>query len=58
MWINSITKECSSVRPIRVRLEDSSTRTQEAVTDEILTQAGWEYIIDPPAPGNYNDTTI
>lgn len=52
MWINSITKECSSVRPTRIRLEDSSTRTQEAITDELLTQAGWEYIIDPPAPGN------
>ena len=56
MWINTITKECSSDKPTRVRLPDSSTRTQEAVTDEILKEAGWDFMIDQPAPGANNDT--
>lgn len=55
-WFNTYTRECVVERPVRVRLPDGLTRTQEAVTDEILTEAGWEFIIDPPAPGAINDT--
>ena len=34
----------SETRPIRVRLPDFTTRTSEAVTDEILAEAGWTLV--------------
>ena len=55
-WFNTNTFEYVIDRPVRVRLPDGSTRTQEAVTDEILKEAGWKFMIDPPAPGATNDT--
>lgn len=36
----------SETRPIRVRLPDFTTRTSEAVTDEILAEAGWTLITE------------
>lgn len=35
--------DTSETRPTRVRLPDSTTRTMEAVTDEILAEAGWSW---------------
>lgn len=29
---------------MRVRLSDHTTRTMEAVTDDILTEAGWSWV--------------
>jgi hypothetical protein len=41
-WTNS-NGDTSETRPTRVRLPDSTTRTMEAVTDEILAEAGWSW---------------
>ena len=40
-WVNSITGERIPMRPLRIRLEDGSTRTNEDITDEQLAAAGW-----------------
>ena len=56
MWVNNNTKECTNQRPVRVRLDDGSTRTQEEVTDEVLIQAGWVLVPDLPIPGEHNVT--
>lgn len=38
-------------KPIRIRLPDFTTRTSEAVTDELLYELGWAKINNPtPAP--------
>jgi hypothetical protein len=39
-WKNN-NGEVSDSRPTRVRLPESDTRTAEAVTDEVLAEAGW-----------------
>lgn len=39
-WKN-INGDVSETRPTRVRLPESDTRTAEAVTDEVLAEAGW-----------------
>jgi len=41
----------SESRPFRVRLPDFTTRTGEAVTDEILAEAGWSLVgeVEPQA---------
>jgi len=42
--------DTSETRPTRVRLPDSTTRTMEAVTDEILAEAGWSWqepVVEP-----------
>lgn len=39
----------SETRPIRVRLPDFTTRTSEAVTDEILAEAGWTLVTEQQA---------
>lgn len=39
-WKN-INGDVSETRPTRVRLPESDTRTAEAVTDEVLVEAGW-----------------
>ena len=36
----------SESRPFRVRLPDFTTRTGEAVTDEILAEAGWSLVAE------------
>ena len=36
----------SETRPFRVRLPDFTTRTGEAVTDEILAEAGWSLVAE------------
>ena len=35
--------DTSETRPTRVRLPDSTTRTMEAVTNEILAESGWSW---------------
>ena len=42
-WTNS-NGDTSATRPTRVRLPDSTTRTMEAVTDEILVESGWAWV--------------
>lgn len=39
-WKNN-NGDVSDSRPTRVRLPESDTRTAEAVTDEVLEEAGW-----------------
>lgn len=39
-------------KPFRIRLPDGTTRTNESVTDEVLLEAGYAPISDPP------DTTL
>jgi hypothetical protein len=40
----------SESRPFRVRLPDFTTRTGEAVTDEILAEAGWSLVAEQVEP--------
>jgi len=49
MWTHT-SGETSADRPKRIRLPDYTTRTSEAVTDELLAEAGWTFIepIVPP----------
>lgn len=42
-WTNT-NGDTSATRPTRVRLPDFTTRTMEAVTDEILAEAGWAWV--------------
>lgn len=49
MWTHT-SGETSADRPKRVRLPDFTTRTSDAVTDEILAEAGWawaEPVVEP-----------
>ena len=49
MWTHT-SGETSADRPKRVRLPDFTTRTSDAVTDDILAEAGWvwvELIVQP-----------
>ena len=48
-YINIITNEYELNRPHRVRLESGLTATGPEVTDEMLTNAGWQWE-DPPIP--------
>lgn len=51
-WKN-INGDVSETRPKRVRLPESDTRTAEAVTDEVLAEAGWfweEPVVVLPEP--------
>lgn len=43
MWTHT-SGETSADRPKRIRLPDFTTRTSEAVTDELLAEAGWTFI--------------
>ena len=43
MWTHT-SGETSADRPKRIRLPDYTTRTSEAVTDEILAEAGWTLV--------------
>ena len=42
-WTNT-NGDTSPTRPTRVRLPDCTTRTMEAVTDEILAESGWAWV--------------
>jgi len=42
-WTNT-NGDTSPTRPTRVRLPDCTTRTMEAVTDEILVESGWSWV--------------
>lgn len=42
-WTNT-NGETSADRPTRVRLPDHTTRTSEAITDEVLAEAGWSWV--------------
>ena len=49
----SLSGQYSEYRPIRLRLPDGTTITNEAITDEILTELGWwwdSYIPPEPEP--------
>jgi hypothetical protein len=48
-WIN-INGQKQIDRPVRVRLADGFTRTNEEVTDELLAETGWTYVVDGVAP--------
>lgn len=48
MWTHT-SGETSAERPKRIRLPDYTTRTSEAVTDELLAEAGWT-VIEPVVP--------
>lgn len=48
MWTHT-SGEISAERPKRIRLPDYTTRTSEAVTDELLAEAGWTFI-EPVVP--------
>ena len=56
MWIN-INGQTSLTRPQRVRLSDFTTRTAEAVTDELLAELGWQWVPDVIDQGNENDSS-
>jgi hypothetical protein len=43
MWTHT-SGETSADRPKRIRLSDFTTRTSEAVTDELLADAGWTFV--------------
>jgi hypothetical protein len=43
MWTHT-SGETSADRPKRVRLPDFTTRTSDAVTDDILAEAGWAWV--------------
>ena len=43
-WTNT-NGETSADRPTRVRLPDFTTRTSEAITDEVLAEAGWSWVV-------------
>lgn len=45
MWTHT-SGATSADRPKRIRLPDFTTRTSEAVTDELLAEAGWTFL-DP-----------
>jgi len=53
--------DTSETRPTRVRLPDSTTRTREAVTDEILAEAGWSWrepVVEPVAEPVVTSETV
>jgi hypothetical protein len=47
MWTHT-SGETSADRPKRIRLSDFTTRTSEAVTDELLADAGWTFVEPVP----------
>lgn len=55
-WKNN-NGDVSETRPTRVRLPESDTRTAEAVTDEVLAEAGW-YWENPIIISEYSDPEI
>ncbi len=48
-WIN-INGQQQIERPVRVRLADGFTRTNEEVTDELLAATGWSWVVDEVVP--------
>ncbi len=44
-WINTNGQQ-QIERPVRVRLADGFTRTNEEVTDELLAATGWSWVVD------------
>ena len=49
-WRNHKTKYYQLTRPIRIRLDDGSTLTNEEVTDQLLEENGWHWEEDPVLP--------
>lgn len=58
-WVNQNTKEQLLERPTRIRLDDASTRTHDAISDEDLAELGWVWEDHPPVVNyiNPNNTT-
>jgi len=44
----SLNNQYPITKPFRIRMADSSTRTAEAVTEELLTEAGYTQVSDKP----------
>ena len=57
-YINIITNEYELDRPHRVRLESGLTATGPEVTDEMLTNAGWQWKDHPIPPASIDSDTI
>jgi hypothetical protein len=55
MWTHT-SGETSADRPKRVRLPDFTTRTSDAVTDDILAEAGWTWV-EPVVVQSTSDAT-
>lgn len=43
-WHNVNTNEWVSEKPVRIRMPDGTTRTEEAITDEDMAEAGWVFV--------------
>ena len=56
-WTNA-NGDTSPTRPTRVRLPDSTTRTMEAVTDEILVESGWAWVEPVVEPVVTSETVV
>jgi hypothetical protein len=61
-WKNN-NGDVSDSRPTRVRLPESDTRTAEAVTDEVLAEAGWYWeepvvvVYEPEVTPDYTESS-
>ncbi len=55
-WVNTNGQKQIN-RPVRVRLIDGQTRTNEEVTDELLAELGWSWEIDLAGTGDVISTS-
>jgi hypothetical protein len=55
-WVNTNGQKQID-RPVRVRLIDGQTRTNEEVTDELLAELGWSWEIDLAGTGDVVSTS-
>lgn len=56
-WIN-INGQTQIDRPVRVRLADGFTRTNVEVTDELLAETGWTWVVDEIVPITMSTSTV
>lgn len=56
-WIN-INGQTQIDRPVRVRLADGFTRTNAEVTDELLAETGWTWVVDEVVPITMSTSTV
>lgn len=55
-WVNT-NGQRQLERPIRVRLLDGFTRTNEEVTDDLLAELGWSWEVDEVVVVTINTST-